>query len=237
MRPDPPAPPAPRRWGRGLIVLAVAVVCAVPATDALAAAKGRAPAAKPKPAATSRVDIAKQNASIDLGKEALRRGWAWGNAIRGEVVTPGRKGLQTVQFQRGVVSDLTATTVVVTSADGVSITWTLSSATAVIVPRALERRQARATAAVETTETATSTSTSDPTSTTEPTTSTSTSTGGPALTGKLSKGLQVRVWGLGAGDDPGARLVIADPSAPKPKPTTTTTTSTPTTTSTTLPPE
>ena len=113
-----------RRWGRGLAVLAVLAVCAVPATDALAAGKGRsAPKPRSKPSAT-RVTT---SASLDVEKESKARGWSWGQAVRGEVVTPTKNGLQTVRFQRGVITSVSDTTIVVTSIDGYARTWTITA--------------------------------------------------------------------------------------------------------------
>jgi hypothetical protein len=182
--------------------------------------------------------------SLDVERESTRRGWAWGQAVRGVVVTPGRTGLQTVQFQRGVITAVTATTIVVTSADGVSLTWTVGSGTAVLLPRAVERRRDRPTTTTATTTTTPSTdaaaadTTEATTSTSTSTTSTSTSTGTTpaATTSGLPKDLLVRVWGTGTGSTPAARLVIPDPRAPRPSTTTSTTTSTTGSTTTTTPP-
>lgn len=232
-----------RRWGRGIAALAVAAVLAVPATEAVAAGRSKGKAPRPKAPVVSRVeDNAAEDSARAVEREAGRRGWAWGHAIHGLIVTPAKDGgVTTVQFQRGVITAVTATSVTVTSLDKAEVTWTINSGTAVIVPRAVPQRHrkplttstsaptaapnadptptgAAAVTAVVGVEITDATST---TSTTTPTTTTTTST--PATTGRLTMGLQVRVWGVGDGANPTARLLMADPRAPRP-----TTRSTPT---------
>jgi hypothetical protein len=175
------------------------------------------------------------SATLDVEKESKARGWAWGQAVHGEVVTPTKAGLQTVRFQRGVVTALTDTTVVVTSVDGYARTYTVTAGTALVVPKAARRRGPTTTTTPTTTTPTTSAVEVDPTATTStPTTSTATSTSTSApTTSRLTVGLQVRVWGYGTADRTVARLVIADPRAPRPTATPTPTTTTPTTTTTT----
>jgi hypothetical protein len=213
------------RRSHALAVLTVAALCVVPAGDAFAAGKGKTgrpgnritkvkpapPKAKPK----------KASPVPNLEKEAARRGWAWGATIRGQFVTVGRNGtVSAVSLQRGLIDSVTPTSIVVTSADGVSLTWTVARSTAVIVQKARGGRAAEDTPTTDPT-----TPTTDPT---DPTTDPTAPTTDPNLTAALAQGMSVRVWGYGT-TAPAARLIISDPSAPKAPPTADPTTPAPTT--------
>jgi hypothetical protein len=238
-----PAAPATRRltisrsWGRGLTVLGVATLCAIPAGGALAAGHGRAAqhrtanrVVRPVPrhivstigtitsstgdsSTTSTTSSATRAAGprVDDG-----RWWPWGTAVSGTLSVVGADGVaKTVTLQRGAITKLTSDTITVLSADGSSKDWTLGAATSVTgLPRRARdprppARPARPVAADELVTTTTSSTTTDTPSGAAPAVATTTG---------LVVGQVIGVWGSGAS----AQLLIVH-STPRTAPTSTVT--------------
>jgi len=145
-----------RRWGRVLLVGAVVTACAVPAGDALAAGRGDRrpePRPAPRPAAGSAparhrapdpavTPSASPTSAVDpvagggtTGEEPLRRSgedlrwWPWGPVVSGRLSRPVQGGWSTLVLQRGEITAVGAGTVTVTSPDGLTVVWTLTSST------------------------------------------------------------------------------------------------------------
>ena len=145
-----------RRWGRALLVGAVVTACVVPAGDAIAAsrsgdhhpARPARPAAGPRPArrtppatATPAVTPTATPAADPVtgggttGEEPVRRNgedvrwWPWGPVVSGRLSRPVQGGYSTLVLQRGEITAVGAGTVTVTSPDGLTVVWTLTSST------------------------------------------------------------------------------------------------------------
>jgi hypothetical protein len=245
---DPAAPDAPaarrltitRSWGRGLAVLGLVTVCAIPAGAAVAAGHGRAAqhrgtvsrVVKPiahrtatpvrranplTPVTSSTTDSSITRSTISTASKPRvddGRWWPWGSAVHGTLSVVGQDGVTSaVTLQRGAISAVTASTITVTSADGTSLTWTLDATTGVTGLPRQSRRQVPVVAADALT------TTTDPSTETSTSTSTSTSTAPMvASTTGLVVGQVVGVWGSGTK----AQSVIVH-STPRATPTTTVT--------------
>jgi hypothetical protein len=118
----------PRRGvGRTLAVVSLATVCAIPTAGAWAAthvgASARKVVHKPvRPAPAPARPKAPAGAVVT---------WPWGQALHGQLTVPAGTTTQSVILQHGSITAVTATTVTVTSTDGYTTSWTLTTATKV----------------------------------------------------------------------------------------------------------
>jgi hypothetical protein len=218
-----------RNWGRGLAVLGVATLCAIPAGGALAVGHGRvtqhratSPVVRPVPhhvvsTVTSAISDTSTSSTTSTTSSAKRprvddgRWWPWGTAVSGTLTVVGASGVSTaVTLQRGSITKLTSDTITVLSVDGTSRDWTLDAATRVTGLPPQVRRPVRArTVDPFLTSTTTSISTTDSPSSAAPAAATTTG---------LVVGQVIGIWGGGSK----ATSVIVH-STPRVTPTTTVT--------------
>jgi hypothetical protein len=209
-----------RSWGRGLAVLGLVTLCAIPAGAAVAAGRGRAaqhrgtvsrvvkPIAhrtatpvrrvKPLTPVTSSTDSSITTSTTSTAAKPRvddGRWWPWGSAVHGTLSVVGQDGVTSaVTLQRGAISAVTASTITVTSADGTNLTWTLDATTGVT---GLPRQSRRQVPVVAADDVVTTTSTTDSTTETSTTTSSTSTAPAAASTTGLVVGQVVGVWGSG----------------------------------------